>query len=84
MAIFNSAAMAAVIGLTLWVWSIGVLSVRQVEVAIALALRLNTITGWNMWMTVRTFEHVGTISKSLESISESQIVTDKAESAHWS
>jgi ATP-binding cassette subfamily B multidrug efflux pump len=84
MAIFNSAAMAAVIGLTLWVWSIGVLSVRQVEVAIALALRLNTITGWIMWMTVRTFEHVGTISKSLESISESQTVTDKAESAHWS
>ena len=76
MAIFNSAAMAAVIGPALWVWSAGELSVGQVAAAIAMALRLNTMTGWIMWMTVRTFEHLGTIRESLDSIAVPQSVTD--------
>jgi ATP-binding cassette subfamily B multidrug efflux pump len=80
MALFNSAAMATVIGPALWVWTQGGISVGQVAAAIAMALRLNTMTGWIMWMTVRSFEHVGTIRESLESISVPQTVTDMADS----
>jgi ATP-binding cassette subfamily B multidrug efflux pump len=81
MAVFNSAAMGLVIGPALWVWTQGGLSVGQVAAAIAMALRLNTMTGWIMWMTVRTFEHMGTIRESLESIAVPQTVTDTAGSA---
>jgi ABC-type multidrug transport system fused ATPase/permease subunit len=51
---------------------------RIVWAAIAMALRLNTMTGWIMWMTVRTFEHMGTIREGLQSIAVPQTVTDRA------
>ncbi len=76
MALFNSAAMLAVIGPALLLWTRGALSIGEVSAAIAMALRLNTMTGWIMWMTVRTFEHMGTLRESLQSISVPQTVTD--------
>ncbi len=78
MAGFNSLAMLCVIGPALWVWSIGALSIGEVSAAVAMALRLNTMTGWIMWMTVRTFEHLGTIREGLQSIAVPQTVTDSA------
>lgn len=76
MALFNSAAMLAVIGPALYLWTAGSLSIGEVSAAIAMALRLNTMTGWIMWMTVRTFEHMGTLRESLQSIAVPQSVTD--------
>lgn len=76
MAVFNSAALLAVIGPALWLWSTGALTIGEVAAAIAMALRLNTMTGWIMWMTVRTFEHFGTIKEGLQSLSVPQTVTD--------
>ena len=77
MAAFNSAAMLAVIGPALWLWSEGRLTLGEVSAAIAMALRLNTMTGWIMWMTVRTFEHMGTLRESLQSIAVPHTVTDR-------
>ena len=76
MALFNSAAMLAVIGPALLLWTRGALSIGEVSAAVAMALRLNTMTGWIMWMTVRTFEHMGTLRESLKSIAVPQTVTD--------
>jgi ATP-binding cassette, subfamily B, multidrug efflux pump len=76
MALFNSAAMLLVIGPALLLWSNGHLTVGEVAAAVAMALRLNTMTGWIMWMTVRTFEHMGTIREGLQSIAVPQTVTD--------
>lgn len=78
MAAFNSAAMLMVVGPALWLWSGGALTIGEVAAAIAMALRLNTMTGWIMWMTIRTYEHFGTISESLQSIAVKQTVTDGA------
>lgn len=77
MAVFNSLALLAVVGPALALWSHGVLSIGEVAAAIAMALRLNTMTGWIMWMTVRTFEHFGTIREGLQSIAVPQSVQDK-------
>ena len=76
---FNSAALLAVITPALWLWSTAALSIGEVAAAIAMALRLNTMTGWIMWMTVRTFEHFGRISEGLDSLSVPQTVTDVAQ-----
>lgn len=77
MALFNAAAMLMVAGPALWLWSIGALSIGEVSAAVSMALRLNTMTGWIMWMTVRVFEHLGTIRESLESIAVPRTVTDR-------
>ncbi|PYE84349.1 ABC transporter ATP-binding protein [Pseudoroseicyclus aestuarii] len=76
LAVFNSAALLFVVGPALWLWSDGRLSVGEVAAAVAMALRLNTMTGWLMWMTVRYFEHLGTIREGLQSLAVPQTVTD--------
>jgi ATP-binding cassette, subfamily B, multidrug efflux pump len=78
MAAFNSAAMLAVIGPALWLWTNGALTIGEVSATIAMALRLNTMTVWIMWMTVRVFEHMGTLREGLQSLSVPQTVTDRA------
>ncbi len=77
MAVFNALALLAVIGPALALWSNGVLSIGEVAAAIAMALRLNSMTGFVMWMTVRTFEHLGTIREGLQSLSVPQTVIDR-------
>jgi ATP-binding cassette, subfamily B, multidrug efflux pump len=77
MAVFNAAAMALVIGPALVLWTRGGLSVGEVAAAIAMALRLNTMTVWIMWMTVRVFEHFGTMREGLQSIAVPQTVRDR-------
>jgi len=79
MQVFNSAALFAVVLPALLLWSNAVLSIGEVAAAIAMALRLNTMTGWIMWMTVRTFEHLGTIKEGLESLAVPHAVTDVAD-----
>ncbi len=75
-AIFNSAALLLIIGPALWLWTNGALTIGEVAAAIAMALRLNMMTGWIIWMTVRVFEHLGDIQESLESVAVPHSVTD--------
>jgi ATP-binding cassette subfamily B multidrug efflux pump len=77
MALFNSAAMLAVIGPALVLWSRGALTIGEVSAAIAMALRLNAMTGSIMWTTIRAFEHIGTLRESLQSIAVPHTVTDR-------
>jgi ATP-binding cassette subfamily B multidrug efflux pump len=76
-AVVNSVAIAIVIGPALWLWSQGALTTGEVAAAVAMALRLNTMTGWIMWMTVRVFEHLGTIREGLDSLAVPRTVTDR-------
>ena len=69
LAVFNSAALLMVVGPALVaVEPAGAVSIGEVAAAVAMALRLNTMTGWIMWMTVRLFEHLGTMREGLESL----------------
>ena len=79
MAAFNSAAMLLVVGPALWLWTNGSLTIGEVSATIAMALRLNTMTVWIMWMIVRVFEHFGTMREGLQSIAVPQTVTDLAQ-----
>ncbi|MEL6640979.1 MAG: ABC transporter ATP-binding protein [Pseudomonadota bacterium] len=75
-ALFNSAALILIIGPALALWSNGVLTIGEVAAAIAMAIRLNGMTGVIIWMTVRVFEHLGDIAESLESVAIAHTVTD--------
>ncbi len=76
-AVFNSAALLMIIGPALALWTNGALTIGEVAAAIAMALRLNMMTGWIIWMNVRVFEHLGDIAESLESVAVPHSVTDK-------
>ena len=77
LAAMNGFLMVGVIGPAIWLWSEGVVSVGEVAAAAALTIRLNGMTGWIMWVTVRLFEHAGVMREGLQSISVPHSVNDK-------
>jgi ATP-binding cassette subfamily B multidrug efflux pump len=77
LASMNGFLMVGVIGPAIWLWSKEIVSVGEVAAAAALTIRLNGMTGWIMWVTVRLFEHAGVMREGLQSISVPHSVTDK-------
>ena len=77
LATLNGFLMVGVIGPAIWLWTQGTVSVGEVAAAAALTIRLNGMTGWIMWVTVRLFEHAGVMREGLQSISVPHSVNDK-------
>lgn len=76
LASMNGFLMVGVIGPAIWLWSDNIVSVGEVAAAAALTIRLNGMTGWIMWVTVRLFEHAGVMREGLQSIAVPHSVTD--------
>ncbi|NRP13902.1 putative multidrug export ATP-binding/permease protein [Aliiroseovarius sp. xm-m-379] len=66
--ILNGMLITGVLGPALWLWTAGLISVGEVAAASALTVRLNGMSGWIMWVTIRLFEHAGVIREGLRSI----------------
>ena len=66
-----------VLSMAIWLWSIGQVTIGQAAAASALTVRLNGMSGWIMWLSIRMFEHIGVIRESLRSISVPHSVVDK-------
>ncbi|MCP5036030.1 MAG: ABC transporter ATP-binding protein [Rhodobacteraceae bacterium] len=67
--LINGLLITGVLGPAIWLWSRGIVSVGEVAAASALTIRLNGMSGWIMWVTIRLFEHAGVIREGLRSIS---------------
>lgn len=76
LAALNGFLMVGVIGPAIWLWTLGIVTVGEVAAAAALTIRLNGMTGWIMWVTVRLFEHAGVMREGLQSLSVPHSVED--------
>ncbi|MEJ2000843.1 MAG: ABC transporter ATP-binding protein [Maritimibacter sp.] len=74
--ILNGLLFIGLIGPSIWLWSEDRMTIGQVAAASALAIRLNGMSGWIMWVTTRLFEHAGVIREGLRSISVPHEITD--------
>jgi ATP-binding cassette subfamily B multidrug efflux pump len=74
--VLNGLLIVGVVGPSLWLWTMGRISVGEVAAASALTIRLNGMSGWIMWVTIRLFEHAGVIREGLQSISVPHEITD--------
>ena len=74
--LINGLLIVGVLGSAVWLWLDGAVSVGEVAAASALVIRLNGMSGWIMWVTIRLFEHAGTIREGLESVAVPHAVTD--------
>ena len=63
--LINGILFVGVIGTALYLWMQGEVSVGQVAAVSALTIRLNGMSGWIMWVTIRLFEHAGVIREGL-------------------
>ena len=77
--VINAILFVGVIGAAVWLWTNGQSTVGEVAAVTALAVRLNCMSGWILWVTVRLFEHAGTVREALQSVSVDHAVTDKSD-----
>ncbi len=73
----NGLLMVSVIGLAIWLWSVGQASLGVIAAASALVLRLNAMTGWIMWATSDFFQNLGVVMEGVETISKPLGLTDR-------
>ena len=74
--LINGVLFVGVTGVAVWLWAQGQSSVGEVAAVTALAIRLNGMSGWILWVTIRLFENAGTARESLRSISVEHDVVD--------
>ncbi len=74
--LLNGLLIVGVLGAAVWLWTQGEVSVGEVAAASALVVRLNGMSGWIMWVTIRLFEHMGVIREGLRSIAVAHELQD--------
>ncbi|NSX53234.1 ABC transporter ATP-binding protein [Parasulfitobacter algicola] len=75
--LLNGFLLVGVGGTAVYLWSLDRVTVGDVAAAMALAIRLNGMSGWIMWVSIRLFEHFGVIREGLRSISVPHSVVDE-------
>jgi ATP-binding cassette subfamily B multidrug efflux pump len=77
LAALNALLIAAISGLSLWLWSIGAVPIGTVATAIPFALQLAGMAGWLAWELMEVFENIGVTQESMETIAKPIAVTDR-------
>ncbi len=72
----NMFLIVSVVGLTIYLWSIGNATVGAVAATTALTLRLHNMTGWIMWAMSSLFENLGVVSEGMMTIAQPIDLTD--------
>ena len=75
--LINGFLIVGVAGLAVILWQREAVTIGEVAAAMALTLRLNGMSGWIMWVTIRMFEHAGVIKEGLESVAVEHGVKDR-------
>ena len=79
--IINSVFVFAVAALSVWLWTVGEMSLGAIAAANAVVLRLNHMSGWILRSITSLFENVGTIENGIVTISQPNNSTDRPGSA---
>ncbi|HET7715090.1 MAG TPA: ABC transporter ATP-binding protein [Bauldia sp.] len=75
--VINSILIFATAALSVWLWSIGEISVGAIAMANALVIRLNQMSGWILRTITSLFENIGTLENAIETISRPQEIVDR-------
>ena len=80
--VLNGLLIVGMVGPAVWLWSEGIVTAGEVAAASALTIRLNGMSGWIMWVTIRLFEHAGVIREGLRSVAVPHGVVDADHAGH--
>jgi len=64
-------------GLALWFWVQGSATVGVVAAAVALVLRIHSMTYWIMWASTNLVQNLGTLAEGMETIAQPITLVDK-------
>ncbi len=78
----NGLLILGVVGWAFWLWMQGSASVGVVAAATALALRLNSMTGWIMWALTSFFRQLGVVAEGMQTIAQPIGLVDAPNAKH--
>ena len=73
----NGLLISITMGLCVWLWSMGNLSLGAITLASGLAIRIATMSGWIMWTSIGIFDNVGAVQEGMETIARPQDLVDR-------
>lgn len=73
----NALLIFSIAALSIWLWSLELLSTGAIAAAVALVLRLNGMAQWIMWEVSSLFENIGTARDGLNTLSRPRDVQDQ-------
>jgi ATP-binding cassette subfamily B multidrug efflux pump len=72
----NGLMILGVAGLAMWLWVQGSATVGVVAAAVALVLRLHSMTYWIMWASTQLVQNLGTLAEGMETIAQPVTLVD--------
>lgn len=73
----NGLMILSVSALALWLWTHDLATVGVVAGAVALVLRLHSMTYWIMWASTQLVQNLGTLAEGMETIAQPVTLVDK-------
>ena len=73
----NGLMILGVAGLAMWLWTHNLATVGVVAAAVALVLRLHSMTYWIMWASTQLVQNLGTLVEGMETIAQPVTLVDK-------
>lgn len=79
--LLNSLLIFSIAALGVFLWLTAGISTGAIATALALVLRINSMSQWIMWEVSTLFENIGTVQDGANTLSQALTVTDKPQSA---
>ena len=73
----NYTLVAVIAALSIYLWSLSLVTVGAIAIAVSLALRLNGMAQWIMWEVSALFENIGTVADGMNTLTKPIAVQDK-------
>ncbi|RTL61844.1 MAG: ABC transporter ATP-binding protein, partial [Hyphomicrobiales bacterium] len=75
----NGAVLVVTTGLAIWLWSVDLVTLGAIAVVTGLIIRLMNMSGWFMWTLAGTFDNIGVVQESMQTIARPLQITDAPE-----
>ncbi|MFM1813688.1 MAG: hypothetical protein RLZ98_383 [Pseudomonadota bacterium] len=73
----NGMLMVAAIGLAIWLWTVGSITIGAVALATTLIIRIVGMSNWILWTVAGVFENIGVVEEGMDTISKPHELVDR-------
>src|SRR5690606_5807669 len=73
----NALLLVGIGGVAVWAWYQAAATLGAIAVAIALVMRIRSMSNWILWEIAQLFEHIGTVQDGVKTLSQPLTVTDR-------
>ncbi len=73
----NSVLIVTTGALAVWLWTKAAVTLGDIALASGLAIRIATMSGWIMWVSIGIFENIGTVQEGMRTIARPHALIDR-------